>query len=60
MLANLNRPLQLRENLPASGIALGFISYAVAKLATGRARECPVLTYIFAALFVVQFIVAQG
>ena len=44
----------------ASGIALGFISYAVAKLATGRARECPVLTYIFAALFVVQFIVTQG
>jgi AGZA family xanthine/uracil permease-like MFS transporter len=44
----------------ASGIALGFISYAVAKLATGRARECPVLTYVFAALFVVQFIVTQG
>ena len=28
--------------------------------ASGRARECPVLTYIFAALFVVQFIVTQG
>ena len=37
-----------------------FISYAIAKLATGRGRECPVLTYIFAALFVVQFIVTQG
>jgi AGZA family xanthine/uracil permease-like MFS transporter len=41
----------------ASGIAFGFISYAVAKLATGRWRECPALTYIFAALFVVQFLV---
>jgi len=41
----------------ASGIAFGFISYAVGKLATGRWRECPALTYIFAALFVVQFLV---
>ena len=41
----------------ASGIAFGFISYAVAKLATGRARECPTLTYLFAGLFVVQFLV---
>lgn len=41
----------------ASGIAFGFVSYAVAKLATGRWRECPVLVYIFAALFVVQFLI---
>jgi AGZA family xanthine/uracil permease-like MFS transporter len=41
----------------ASGIAFGFISYAVGKLATGRGRECPALTYVFAALFVVQFLV---
>lgn len=41
----------------ASGIAFGFISYAVAKLATGRGRECPALTYLFAGLFVVQFLV---
>jgi AGZA family xanthine/uracil permease-like MFS transporter len=40
----------------ASGIALGFISYAVAKLATGRGRECPPLTYLFAGLFVLQFL----
>jgi len=39
----------------ANGIALGLISYAVAKLVTGRWRECPVLTYVFAALFVLQF-----
>jgi adenine/guanine/hypoxanthine permease len=41
----------------ADGIAFGLISYAVAKLATGRGRECPPLTYIFAALFVVQFLI---
>jgi AGZA family xanthine/uracil permease-like MFS transporter len=40
----------------ASGIAFGFVSYVVAKLATGRGRECPALTYVFAALFVVQML----
>ena len=39
----------------ADGIALGLISYSVGKLVTGRWRECPVLTYVFAALFVLQF-----
>lgn len=41
----------------ADGIAFGLIAYAVAKVATGRWRECPTLTYIFAALFVVQFLI---
>jgi adenine/guanine/hypoxanthine permease len=41
----------------ADGIAFGFISYAAAKLLTGRGRQCPTLTYVFAALFVVQFLV---
>jgi AGZA family xanthine/uracil permease-like MFS transporter len=41
----------------ADGIAFGLISYAVAKLATGRWRECPTLTYVFAVLFVVQFLI---
>ncbi len=41
----------------AAGIALGLISYAVIKLVTGRWRECPLLTYIFAALFVLEFAV---
>jgi adenine/guanine/hypoxanthine permease len=41
----------------ADGIAFGFISYAAAKLLTGRGRECPALTYIFAALFVLQFLI---
>jgi AGZA family xanthine/uracil permease-like MFS transporter len=41
----------------ADGVAFGLISFSVAKLATGRARECPVLVYIFAALFIVQFLI---
>ncbi len=41
----------------ADGVAFGLIAYAVAKLATGRGRECPVLVYIFAALFVVHFLI---
>jgi AGZA family xanthine/uracil permease-like MFS transporter len=41
----------------ADGIAFGLISYSIAKLATGRWRECPPLTYVFAALFVVQFLI---
>jgi len=41
----------------ANGIAFGLISYAAGKLATGRGRECPLLTYIFAGLFVVQFLI---
>lgn len=41
----------------ASGIAFGFVSYAAAKVATGRWRECPTLSYIFALMFVVQFLI---
>ncbi len=41
----------------ATGIAIGFVSYAVGKLLTGRARSCPAIVYVFAALFVVQYVV---
>ena len=41
------------------GIAIGFVSYAFGKLVTGRARQCPVLVYVFAALFVVRYLVAR-
>jgi AGZA family xanthine/uracil permease-like MFS transporter len=41
----------------ADGIAFGLISYAVIKLVTGRWRQCPILVYVFAALFVVQFLI---
>lgn len=43
----------------ADGIAFGLISYAAGKLLTGRGRECPRLTYVFAALFIVQFVLLR-
>ncbi len=39
----------------ADGIGLGFITYAVIKVLSGRALECPIAVYIVAALFVVRF-----
>ena len=39
----------------ANGLAFGFISYAVIKLLTGRAREVHAATWIIAALFVTKF-----
>jgi AGZA family xanthine/uracil permease-like MFS transporter len=43
----------------AAGIAIGFVSYAFGKLVTGRVKQCPVLVYVFAALFVLRYIIAQ-
>lgn len=40
----------------ANGLAVGFVSYAVLKLLTGRAREVHVATWIVAALFVIRFV----
>ncbi len=40
----------------SAGIGAGFISYAVGKVVTGRARQCPLLVYVFAALFVARFL----
>jgi AGZA family xanthine/uracil permease-like MFS transporter len=37
------------------GIAFGFISYALLKLVTGRAREAHWLIYLFAALFIARY-----
>lgn len=37
------------------GIAFGFISYALLKLVTGRAKEVHWLIYVFALLFVVRY-----
>ena len=37
------------------GIAFGFISYAVLKIAAGRGREVDWLVYLFAALFLVRY-----
>jgi AGZA family xanthine/uracil permease-like MFS transporter len=39
------------------GIAFGFISYALLKLVTGRAREAHWLIYLFAVLFILRYAV---
>ena len=39
------------------GIAFGFIAYALLKLATGRGTEVHWLVYLFAALFVMRYLV---
>lgn len=38
----------------AAGVAVGFVSYAVAKTVTRRWKECHWLIYLFAVLFVLQ------
>lgn len=43
----------------AAGIAIGFVSYAFGKLVTGRVKQCSVLVYVFAALFVLRYAIAR-
>jgi len=40
----------------SAGIAIGFVSYAFGKLVTGRFRQCPPIVYVFAILFVFQYV----
>ncbi|KPK98151.1 MAG: guanine permease [Omnitrophica WOR_2 bacterium SM23_72] len=40
----------------ATGIAMGFISYAALKLFTGRGKQVSWLVYILAALFILRFV----
>ena len=40
----------------SDGIAFGFISYCIVKLARGKAKEVPVLVYILAVLFVLKYV----
>jgi AGZA family xanthine/uracil permease-like MFS transporter len=42
------------------GLAFGFISFALVKAATGRARELDWLGYLFAALFLARYIWGHG
>jgi len=42
------------------GIAWGFISYAVLKLLTGKARQCPLLVYSCAVMFVLYYWWGKG
>ena len=40
----------------ATGIALGFISYPIMKVVKGKAKQVPILLYIFAILFTYQLL----
>lgn len=40
----------------ADGIGLGFITYALIKLLSGKAGECPVAVYVIAAVFLGKFV----
>lgn len=42
----------------AHGVAFGFISYAFLKLVSGRPKQCPIIVYVFAVLFILQFILS--
>jgi len=37
------------------GIGIGFISYALIKVANGRPKECPVAVYVVAAIFLARY-----
>jgi AGZA family xanthine/uracil permease-like MFS transporter len=41
----------------AAGVAAGFVVYAAAKAGTGRWRECPVLVYVFAGIYLLQYVI---
>jgi adenine/guanine/hypoxanthine permease len=40
----------------ASGVALGFITYAVLNLAAGRARDAKPVVWVIAAVFLYEFV----
>ena len=40
----------------ADGIGLGFVSYAVIKLLSGRYKECPPVVYVVASIFIIKFL----
>jgi len=39
----------------ADGIGLGFITYALIKMLSGKSRACPPVVYVIAAIFVIKF-----
>ncbi len=43
----------------SDGIAFGFISYSVIKVARGKAKEVPVLVYIISVLFILKYILTN-
>jgi len=43
----------------SDGIAFGFISYSIIKIARGKAKDVPVLVYIVSALFILKYILGN-
>ncbi len=43
----------------SDGIAFGFISYSVIKVARGKAKEVPVLVYVISVLFILKYILTN-
>ena len=43
----------------SDGIAFGFISYSIIKLARGKAKEVPVLVYVISILFILKYILTN-
>ena len=43
----------------SDGIAFGFISYSIIKVARGKVKEVPVLVYIISALFILKYILTN-
>jgi len=39
----------------ADGIGLGFVSYAVIKMLSGKPGECPLAVYVLALIFAAKF-----
>ena len=44
----------------ADGIAMGFISYAIVKLCTGKAKTVPYMVWIIAVLWIIKFVAFGG
>ena len=40
----------------AEGIGLGFISYVLIKLVSGKARDCSIAAYVIAAIFALKYV----
>ena len=40
----------------AEGIGLGFISYILIKIVSGRARECSLAAYVIALIFALKYL----
>ena len=43
----------------SDGIAFGFISYCIIKLARGKAKEVPVLVYVISVLFILKYVLTN-